>query len=117
MTRTVKKYQRYEVVRAFLPPSHLSSARVDGDMVLPERRARPTGFYLVLSKEWRRPMGDGHEVRHFGPFATADVAKFLQTSAIALGLVEAPPVSQPNMPSFIPPAHLGAVAEPPRMRM
>lgn len=59
-------------------------ARVDGRSLSP-------GYYLAWSPKWRDPRRYDEHVRYFGPQPTMDIARFLETSARALGLMAGTP--------------------------
>lgn len=90
----MRKKQRHELVRVLTPGFLVNSAQhacryeLDGGGVL------VPGYYLALGLDNAIQSTYGRYVRYFGPFATQTEVRFLQTSAVALGIVEkAVPVS------------------------
>jgi hypothetical protein len=56
----------------------------------PQRRSLSPGYYLAWSRKWRYARRYDEHVRYFGPLPTVDIARFLEMSARALGLIGTP---------------------------
>jgi hypothetical protein len=79
-----------EIVRVDNPAFLVNAAkqacryeRADGGPLAP-------GYYLAWSRKWRNSRRYDEDVRYFGPLPSSDMAKFLEISAQALGLIDAP---------------------------
>ena len=81
------RFTRLEAVRVdspiFLVSSTHHACRYEtgaGNQMMP-------GHYLVLWPSWANQSFYGRELRYFGPFGARDIARLLETSALALGIV------------------------------
>lgn len=88
MTTIMKKIWQHEIVHVLTPAFLVNSARqacryetADGGRMAP-------GYYLALCASGVSRSSYGRGGRFFGPFTTLAEARFLQTSAAALGIID-----------------------------
>ncbi len=102
MTKMKLKIWQLGVVQVsppnFTPELPSASGRRDNE------KALLPGYYLMLYLRGVVQSLIDSKVRYFGPFMTATEARFLQTSAVALGIVESA-VSVCDVRSTLDPQH------------
>jgi hypothetical protein len=79
-----------EIVRVENPAFLVNAAKQACRYSRTDGRPLAPGYYLAWSKKWRDSRRYDEHVWYFGPLPSSDLAKFLEISAQALGLIDAP---------------------------
>lgn len=82
----MRKNRRLELVRVLTPGFLVNSAQHACRYETDDGRTLAPGYYLVLGPDGT--IHYGRDARYFGPFETTTATHFLQTSAVAMGIVD-----------------------------